>query len=153
MKEPLFGIYANGKLIAVADIESPDHIPSLSHIITNFKTLGTFIRLSITAGIRSIFRAIQYDLAQSKHRPKKPHFYIVCVGVHPDYQGQGYGKKLIEYAHQLSEAHPTSGGTGLDTENPENVSVYKHLGFEVVETNPIHGLKMWTMFRSNSNAQ
>ena len=105
--------------------------------------IATFIKLVMSAGIRSIIRAIQYDFAQSKHRPDKSHYYIVCIGVHPDYQGQGYGKKLIEHTHRLSETHPTSAGTGLDTENPNNVALYEHLGYKVVETNNIHGLDMW----------
>ena len=68
----------------------------------------------------------------------------------PDYQNQGFGKKILGFATQQSESHPISEGIGLDTENPDNLPLYEHLGYQIVETDHIHGLDMWTMFRPNT---
>ena len=45
----------------------------------------------------------------------KPSAYLVMIGVHPDFQGQGVGKKLIDYCFELANENPDNQGMGLDT--------------------------------------
>jgi ribosomal protein S18 acetylase RimI-like enzyme len=82
-------------------------------------------------------------------RPAVPHMYLSTIGVEPDFQGQGHGRALIEAVHAMSESDPTSTGVGLDTDNPANVPLYEHLGYEVVKKAKLGELDVWAMFRPN----
>lgn len=74
--------------------------------------------------------------------------YIWAVGVRPDQAGQGLGKKMINAA--LDEMRQRGHSTcWLRTENPNNVSLYEHLGFKQVltETPSGSGQQYWLMFQ------
>lgn len=70
--------------------------------------------------------------------------YIYLVGVTPESAGQGLGKQLIQ------SAMSTMGQQGystclLRTDNPNNVPLYRHLGFEQIHTDTMatSGLQYW----------
>ena len=57
-------------------------------------------------------------------------WYLSIVGVNPEYQGQGLGKKLIEPI--LSESDSLNIDTYLETFTPRNMTFYQRLGYEEV---------------------
>ncbi|MFQ5795461.1 MAG: hypothetical protein ACE5JP_10490 [Candidatus Bipolaricaulia bacterium] len=71
------------------------------------------------------------------------------MGVHPETQGKGHRRALLNAIHALSEAHPTSIGVALDTENPVNVPLYKHFGYRIVKKTKLDDVDVWCMFRPN----
>jgi GNAT superfamily N-acetyltransferase len=64
-------------------------------------------------------------LAES-HVPAKA-WYLSIVGIHPEAQGQGLGKKLLQPT--LEEASRLGRVCYLETFTPSNIGFYKHLGF------------------------
>jgi GNAT superfamily N-acetyltransferase len=54
------------------------------------------------------------------------------IGVRGRAQGEGLGRLLIEHVHSLSHEDSESEGVTLTTEDSANVSLYEHLGYEVV---------------------
>ena len=71
------------------------------------------------------------------------------IGVHPEAQGRGYGRMLLDAVQALSEGHSTSTGVALDTENPENVPIYEHCGYRVIAETNLEGVPIWCMLRPN----
>jgi ribosomal protein S18 acetylase RimI-like enzyme len=67
--------------------------------------------------------------ALGANTPDEHHWYLQMVGTHPDWQRRGIGSTLIREG--LSWAQRDGVGVYLETETIENVSYYRHLGFEV----------------------
>ena len=78
-----------------------------------------------------------------------PHWYLVPLGVDPQYQGNGYASKLLRptLAWLDTEQLPCY----LETELEKNVEIYEHFGFEIVEKGTIldTDVPFWCMLRKN----
>jgi GNAT superfamily N-acetyltransferase len=76
-----------------------------------------------------------------------PHHHLNMIGVRRAHAGTGLGRRLLESVRRLSEEDPQSAGVSLTTENPRNVDLYRHFGYEVVGHAPVGpGLETWGMF-------
>ncbi|MFX0101180.1 MAG: GNAT family N-acetyltransferase [Candidatus Hodarchaeota archaeon] len=116
-------------------------------------TMWKFIRSGILSTLRKVPREIfsRYkqlaDIFTESHETLAPfpHYYINALGVDSPYQGKGVGGKLMRFVIQKAddEGFPCY----LETQEPVNVSIYKHLGFKVAEENtlPIINIKNWIM--------
>ena len=71
----------------------------------------------------------------------------MVVGVAPAFQGQGYGRALLQPL--LDQADREGVPVYLETAQPKNVSFYERLGFRVLEeaVEPSSGLTVWAFRR------
>jgi ribosomal protein S18 acetylase RimI-like enzyme len=100
-------------------------------------------------GSGALKRFDRYEAAQKKHLKSEPHHYLVAIGVHPEYQGEGYGGELLRAAIDIAEADVDSAGIGLDTGSESNQKFYEKYGFELIATEPLDDKMMRLMFRPN----
>jgi GNAT superfamily N-acetyltransferase len=79
------------------------------------------------------------------HVPEDPCWFLDLVAVHPEAQGRGFGRRLVE--HGLSRARADGLPAFLETAKPENLPFYTDLGFTVVaeEDAPDGGPHVWFM--------
>ncbi|KAI9129994.1 N-acetyltransferase [Acaryochloris sp. CCMEE 5410] len=72
--------------------------------------------------------------------------YLWVVGVHPHHAGRGLGKQMIQSALDSMQHHGHSTCV-LRTENPQNVGLYEHLGFQQIHTDtpPDSKLQYWLL--------
>jgi ribosomal protein S18 acetylase RimI-like enzyme len=77
----------------------------------------------------------------------EPHWYLMVVGVHPDFCGKGFGKSLLEPV--IKKAETNGEPVYLETAQPGNISFYEKLGFRVIRelVDPTSKLKMWTFIK------
>lgn len=96
---------------------------------------------------RVALRVVKFRAAWKRRDPKRPHWHIDPLGVHPLDQGKGIGSKLLEYFC----AHVDGLGVGayLETESSANVRLYRRFGFEVVGEEPIFGIRNYFMWRDS----
>lgn len=103
--------------------------------------------------IWDMFPGIGYARAAVQLHVKRPHWFVMVIGVAPRHQGRGVGRRLMERAIELAEAegHPLY----LETESVKNVSFYEHLGFEVLGMEHPHpgGPKLFGMLRAEAAAR
>lgn len=89
------------------------------------------------------------DFVEKEHKAAAPadHYYIMTVGVLPERQGRGVGKKLMTRALEIVDANKMP--CFLETQNKNNVPIYQKFGFEVVSDKeiPSGGLHNWGMLR------
>ncbi|MBW2622651.1 MAG: GNAT family N-acetyltransferase [Deltaproteobacteria bacterium] len=75
------------------------------------------------------------------------HFYLQVLGVHPGFQGRGLSSILVRpiLARLDKEDLPSY----LETQNPDNVPLYEHFGYEVADESifPDSDLTSWAMIR------
>jgi ribosomal protein S18 acetylase RimI-like enzyme len=143
MGPPPLGCYREDQLVGVALFSEPFPEPWPASIVKLWESFGA------SAGSEATRRLERYGQLMERLRPDDPHFYLFVVGVDPYFQGQGYGRKLLDEVHRISERHSTSTGVALDTENPRNVPLYEHLGYHVLTKAKLEELDLWLMFRPN----
>ena len=79
----------------------------------------------------------RFTLETHKRLMKDNHQYIILLGVDPDKQGQGYGKKLMLPVLKLAEEKGQD--CYLETHGERNVSFYNKLGFKVLSEDVLPG--------------
>ena len=76
-----------------------------------------------------------------------PHYYLSSIGVRPQDQGKGFASNLIKPI--LLKVDQESMSVYLETLTPENVPIYKHFGFKIMEKVefPKENLTVWAFYR------
>lgn len=92
------------------------------------------------------------DFCKEKHKQhiNFPHWYLYNIAVDPIYQGKGYASKLLR--PMLAKLDNQNLPCYLETQKEQNVSLYHHFGFEVIEKTKIPELNFdfWIMLRKSS---
>jgi ribosomal protein S18 acetylase RimI-like enzyme len=91
------------------------------------------------------------DEGRKRHMAGKPFLYLFMIGVAGEHQGKGYGRVLLDEVIRFAEREGLP--VYLETETEENVRLYEHFGFEVIEKVdlPLVHLPMWEMVRHPQN--
>lgn len=78
----------------------------------------------------------------------EPHYHLNMIGVLRSHSGLGVGRQLLDAVHVLSYSEPRSSGVSLTTEDPDNVELYEHFGYEILgHTNVSDAFETWGFFR------
>ncbi len=101
--------------------------------------------MEVSKTMVTVFMPIDQD--RKEHMRGRDYIYLLMIGVDPQYQGQGYGGQLL--SGLIEESEQTGLPIYLETETENNVSVYEHFGFKVVDkvTLPQIDLPMWELIR------
>jgi GNAT superfamily N-acetyltransferase len=78
----------------------------------------------------------------------QPHYHLNMLGVRRSHARRGLGGQLLRAVHEMSRPDPVSGGVSLSTEDPKNVPLYLHFGYEITHHARVaDDLETWTLFR------
>jgi ribosomal protein S18 acetylase RimI-like enzyme len=110
-------------------------------VIEKLKTAPSMIRIMGT----SLPKAFSMMGARAKHDPRRPHWHIGPIGVHPLFQGQGIGSALL--GAFLSTVDDQGSAAFLETDVDRNVDLYERFGFRVTESQLIVGVDTRFMWR------
>lgn len=98
-------------------------------------------------GVARMVRASAYTFRRHHRHAPFPHWYLALLAVSPRHQGQGFARRLLEpvLASLQRERLPCY----LETNTPQNVSLYRHFGFRVVEETAIPGtpVRLWCLLK------
>ena len=117
-------------------------------LFTEFKNYKFSLIRSIRSGILPLMKIgsdagkrfnefDRFTMETHKRLMKENHQYIILLGVDPDKQGQGYGRKLMLPVLKLAEEKGQA--CYLETHGEKNVSFYKKLGFKVASEDILPG--------------
>jgi GNAT superfamily N-acetyltransferase len=99
------------------------------------------------SGVGRLQKAAEF--VEVRHQLTAPagHWFLDSVGVLPQYQGKGYGGKLIRA--MLVRTDRESLPVYLDTMDEADVRRYEHFGFKVIDKSPVPKttLTNWSMLR------
>lgn len=141
---PLLGVEHDGRIAAIAGVTDADDVPwpdALAEAYEQYKA---------AVGPEARARFERYATLADARKPAAPHHGVGVIGVHPDAQGRGYGRLLLDAIQAIAISHPTSTGVYLDTENPVNVTIYERCGYRQIGTAPFEGgVEIWYLFRPN----
>jgi GNAT superfamily N-acetyltransferase len=142
-RREVLSVAKRDRIVGVAIVQEPEsHFPLWAKI---------HWLLQVSFGISPI---VAWHLWQSlrtleRYHPCEPHHYLMLLGVHPSFQGQGYARTLLEVLHARSAAHPTSVGVYLETANPSNLAFYQYFGYHLRTKVNINEVENFILFRSN----
>lgn len=143
--QPILGVIKDAQVIGVAVFQEPgsyfpvwEQIRCLLQVIFGVSPLVAW----------RIWRNLSIS---ERYHPLEPHYSLTLLGVHPDFQGRGYARTLLEALNGCSEAHPLSTGVYLETGNPRNVSLYEHFGYHTTAQLNINSIETFVMFRPNQS--
>ena len=142
MKLKLIGLIENDKLVSVGTYTTPDSTTGWTD-----KLDKAVKDMWIKANDNSIRMIGEYSMKSRNFEIKEPHFYFNELAVLPEEQGKGYGKEMFKYVEAKCLKHPAAKGIALDTPNPKNVKIYRHLGYKVVHKFKFHDLTGYTMYK------
>jgi len=126
-------------------------IPSENFPVTFWRAVRS-VPLSVILGFgregggRMKYPGEYIDVMHKRLAPFK-HWFLQTIGVDPEFQGKGYAGKLLRpmFARMDREGLPCY----LETLDEQNIQLYEHFGFKVVEkaTIPKTSLTSWAMLR------
>lgn len=139
--ETLLGITGEVELVAAALVSDParETPPSLDPVRDEtWAALGEPTRERYTA----------FGEATSTFDVEVPHIHLNMIGVRRAGRGLGLGRLLLDHVHEMSRLDPRSEGVSLTTEDPANVPLYEHFGYEVIGYARVSPeLETWGFFR------
>lgn len=83
----------------------------------------------------------RYNEACEATDPGHVAHYLGMIGIHPEAQGQGTGRQLIDAVKDRARLHPASTAITLNTQCESNLPFYEKVGFlkgSEAEVGPLH---------------
>jgi ribosomal protein S18 acetylase RimI-like enzyme len=111
-----------------------------------------FWRVLLSPGTIAQFRKAIPIFSQFERMQKQfaldTYYYLSTISVHPDVQGKGVASRLIRPF--LAKADAEGIGAYTETMTPENVGLYEHYGYRVMEAYQVPGtdLCIWSFYRA-----
>jgi len=141
-QEPLLGIPGPAGLEAAAIVSRPGR----GSAPEAFRALAEEVWDELGAAARARYDA--FARACAPFQIDAPHLHLNMIGVRRSGQGSGLGRRLIDRVHEMSRSDEASVGVTLTTEDPANVPIYQHLGYEIVgHATVAPDLRTWGFFR------
>lgn len=137
---PVWGVTHQGVLVACALLEEP--VPAWRRVLA---LLWQLPKLIGQVPFSSVQRMNRYAMVSRQGLPKGIKYYLIKIGVSPNHQGQGLGKSLITAI--LNHYQKDDEILALDTENPANVPLYQHLGFQLHDQQMLDNLCIYRLYR------
>jgi ribosomal protein S18 acetylase RimI-like enzyme len=106
---------------------------------------GFKMAVQLYAKLGPVFKPIEHDRKESMKG--SPFIYLPAIGVASEFQGQGFGGKLL--CALITESEQARIPIYLETESEGNVRWYEKFAFESVKqvNLPVINLPMWEMVR------
>ncbi len=113
--------------------------------------LGSAMRMGAKAGGRMAeLKVLSSD--RTRITAGRPYVYLLLLGVRTENQGEGLGGSLLRALIERCDSEQLP--IYLETETEENVQLYEHFGFDLVQRITLNrlGLPMWEMMREPGRA-
>jgi ribosomal protein S18 acetylase RimI-like enzyme len=125
---------------------SSDDYPITSWKMVHSVSLLTVIGFGLHGGFGMKGHGKLTDAMHKRLAPSK-HWFLHIIGVDPQFQGKGYAGKLLRT--MLNRIDKEGLPCYLDTLNEDNVPLYEHFGFKLIEkvNIPQTTLTNWAMLR------
>ncbi|WP_444684514.1 GNAT family N-acetyltransferase [Alkalicoccus luteus] len=125
-----------------AIVEKPAPLRRIS-VMNRLRLLVEMMKLGVRLPGRILPIAQQYERIQKQHLPTEPHYYITMIGVAASLRGKGVGKRVLQAVDELAASGPYP--IALDTENEQNVEIYRRLGFTLTGSGKLGDVTMYCM--------
>ena len=124
-QQPILGICEAGDYVACITLTLPQTKLKMMSLI------GWVWSVLSQVGFIGLWRTMGHVGRISRYQPKTPHYRLEFIAVHPNHQGKGYGRVMLDAMHDIAKSDIHAMGVWLETTNPANVGLYEHVGYVV----------------------
>jgi GNAT superfamily N-acetyltransferase len=103
-----------------------------SSVFRGIGYIAANLRYLFTCGIKATVRSLRMEKIVAQKMPHGPYLFLWTVGIQASARGKGILRELV--APLLSESDDNGIPVYLETTVERNVEIYRHYGFELVET-------------------
>jgi len=140
---PVFGVLDKRRVVGAA-VAGGVSRSTVAQLVA--ARLSQFPRLMAALGAGGTMRVLRARDELSRNHPAEPHIYLFSLGVDPDFQGQHFGKALLDHLAAIASKRELF-GVFLETTKPSNVPYYQSAGYQVIgKLQPI-GVEAWCMLQ------
>ncbi|MFF2889296.1 GNAT family N-acetyltransferase [Paenibacillus sp. NPDC057967] len=143
--EEVWGIFENESLLGTYLIEKPQ-LNKLQNIKGVFFAIMYSILWSTRISGKTLNLLNSYMRITRSAAPSLTHHYLVMIGVKPEAQGKGLGTAMLLHLLNMVNEDDTSQGVALDTENKENIKLYRRFGFTLSRETQVNHVPVYCMF-------
>lgn len=143
--EEVWGIFENENLLGTYLIEKPQ-LNKLQNIKSIVFTIMYSILLMTRISGKTLNLLNSYMRITRSAAPSLTHHYLIMIGVDPEAQGKGLGTAILLHLLNMVNEDDTSQGVALDTENKENINLYRRLGFTMSRETQLNHVSVYCMF-------
>lgn len=137
---PLIGLYDSNDLLGVAVVSPPQEVPPPPELEV------CLAQAERRLGREAMARFERYEKACEATDPGKVAHYLGMIGVHPDVQGRGLGRQVIDAVKARARSDPISTGVTLNTELASNLPFYEKMGFIKGAETDLGSLHTWSFY-------
>jgi len=137
---PLIGLHDANDLLGVAVVSPPKEIPIPRELA------NCHAQVQRRLGREAMARFDRYNEACEATDPGHVAHYLGMIGIHPEAQGRGMGRQLIDAVKDRARFHPESTGITLNTERESNLPFYEKAGFLKGSEADVGPLHTWSFY-------
>ena len=104
----------------------------------------------LAQGAEAMERWSEVSANLGEYRPDVDHWYLAVLGVIPEFQGRGLGRRLIDELIRLVDADPHP--LYLESDREASVRFYVSRGFTVRAEETLDGVRCWCLGRGFAGA-
>ncbi|MBP1975096.1 GNAT family N-acetyltransferase [Cohnella thailandensis] len=145
LHEEALGFFENEILLGAYVVEKP-RADMLRSIRGGLLLIGRVLPLMFRLSWQTLRLLNGYMRVTKSAVPPRMHHYLIMIGVEPESQGKGVGKALLNHLLTTVSADRYSLGIALDTENEENIKIYRRFGFALSRETKFNDLPVYCMF-------
>ncbi|QLF91959.1 GNAT family N-acetyltransferase [Pseudomonas sp. ABC1] len=123
-EQPAIGLLLRDRLIAVALIAPPQRRLAITD------SWLWRLRMLLSVGVGSTRRYLEYQRTLLGSLPPGAFHMLPLLGVHPQFQGQQHGERLLRAVHDWCMADEQSQGLVIDTGNSRYLEYFRKRGYE-----------------------
>ena len=135
----IWGAYHKDDLTGIMVVSHSETKPSAYALLK-----WTFAVLS-GCGFATVKRTIRHDQHRQKYFTNKHPLILEFVATDPEYQGKGIAKRLFEKLNK--HAAKNKEGIWLETTKPENIQIFKKMGFVPIKEYTERDVTYFVMIR------
>ncbi|MGG4495356.1 GNAT family N-acetyltransferase [Brevibacillus reuszeri] len=151
LNEEVWGYYEKENLLGAYIVEQPQ-AGKLQMMVGGLLLIGRLIPLFFQLPRKALNLLNSYMRVTRSFAPPITHYYLVMIGVKQEAQRKGIGKTLLHHLMHTVQLDKTSHGIALDTENEDNVNLYRRFGFALNVETRVGDVPVYCMFYQKSSS-